>query len=552
MTLKKAFAGATAIMILTSILASCGGNGEESSVAESSAASSTSSADTSTAGTAEKVNDIMYAEGLPIVDPGDYTFSLFVDDSQDDDLYVMFPILEEQTGVKVELQVYPNAIATERLNLALNSGDYADCIGGWVPQANDILTHGVEEQLYVPLDSYFEDYCPKITELLELEGVRDTMTAPDGHIYSIPYVLEAPAVPFNPFVNTDWLENVGMEMPTTTDELTEVLRAFKEQDANGNGDPNDEIPFTVGPDNKHLGDICGWFGMSVNDEGFTMVGDQLTFGANTEEYKNGIKYLAGLYAEGLIDPEMFTQDSSQWKGKGAQDIYGVVTMYASSDIMPYEAGEVPHWEPLPVLSSPECSNPVYLRDTYGNDVLKHQVVITDNAEHPEIICRWWDNLFELENSLQTQAGPLGVTLIKEDDGTYTQIAASSLPTEEEQKEYWGNLWPQALPKYIPAGFEFNQDPVPYDEKAVVDELYEPYLTEAIPDVWVSIDDTTRMADLSTAIKDYVVQKQAQWISGQADIDAEWDSYCEQLDRLGLQELIEIRTNAINNSGSANS
>ena len=117
---------------------------------------------------------------------------------------------------------------------------------------------------------------------------------------------------------------------------------------------------------------------------------------------------------------------------------------------------------------------------------------------------------------------------------------------------WGNLWPQALPKYIPAGFEFNQDPVPYDEKAVVDELYEPYLTEAIPDVWVSIDDTTRMADLSTAIKDYVVQKQAQWISGQADIDAEWDSYCEQLDRLGLQELIEIRTNAINNSGSANS
>ena len=71
-------------------------------------------------------------------------------------------------------------------------------------------------------------------------------------------------------------------------------------------------------------------------------------------------------------------------------------------------------------------------------------------------------------------------------------------------------------------------------------------------MWVSIDDTTRMADLSTAIKDYVVQKQAQWISGQADIDAEWDSYCEQLDRLGLQELIEIRTNAINNSGSANS
>lgn len=539
MTFKKVFASATAVMLLVSLLASCGA--EENTTSDS---STTTDSSTATVGEDGKVDGIMYAEGLPIVDEGDYTFTLFVDDSQEDSDYVMFPILEEQTGVKVELWVYPNSIATEKLNLQLNSGDYADCIGGWVPTANDIMTHGMDEGIYIPLDEYFDAYCPKITEMLALEGVRDTMTTTDGHIYSIPYVLEAPAVPFNPYVNTTWLENVGMEMPTTTEELREVLRAFKEQDANGNGDPNDEIPFTVGPDNKHLGDICGWFGMSINDEGFTMVGDQLTFGANTEEYKNGIKYLASLYAEGLMDPEMFTQDSSQWKGKGAQNVYGVCTMYASSDIMPYETGTTPDWEPLPVLSSPECSEPVYLRDTYGNDVLKNQVVITDNAEHPEIICRWWDNLFELDNSLQTQAGPLGVTLIKEDDGTYTKIDTSTL-SEEDQKLYdWGNLWPQALPKYVPAGFEYNQDPVPYDEKAVVDELYEPYLTEAIPDYWVSVEDTTRMADISTAIKDYIVQKQAQWISGQSDIDAEWDDYCAQLEKLGLEELIEIRTNAL--------
>lgn len=536
MTFKKVFASATAVMLLVSLLASCGENSNGSEAATDGSSTATVSED-------GKVNGIMYAEGLPIVDAGDYTFTLFVDGG-DDANFTMLPILEEQTGVKVELWTYPYAIATEKLNLQLNSGDYADCIGGWVPQANDILTHGVDEGVYIPLEQYFEDYCPKIMELLDIEGVRETMTLPDEHIYSIPYVLEAPAVPFNPFVNTTWLENVGMEMPTNTDELREVLRAFKEQDANGNGDPNDEIPFTVGPDNKHLGDLCGWFGMSVNDEGFTMVGDQLTFGANTEEYKNGMKYLASLYAEGLMDPEMFTQDSSQWKAKGAQNVYGVCTMYASSDIMPYAAGETPDWAPLPVLSSPECSEPVYLRDTYGNDVLKHQVVITDNAEHPEIICRWWDNVFEFENSLQISNGILGEGLIKNDDGTYTKIDATTLEEPMKTNNDWGRLWPQSLPKYIPAGFKTTQDPAVYDEKKPVDELYEPYLTEAIPDAWVSVEDTTRMADISTAIKEYIVQKQAQWISGQSDIDAEWDDYCAQLEKLGLQDLIEIRTNAL--------
>ena len=43
----------------------------------------------------------------------------------------------------------------------------------------------------------------------------------------------------------DWLDRLSLEVPTTWDEWVEVFKAFKEQDANGNGDPNDEIPFTA-------------------------------------------------------------------------------------------------------------------------------------------------------------------------------------------------------------------------------------------------------------------------------------------------------------------
>ena len=554
MFLKKGLTLIVSAALMLTLLASCSGGGTTETTKPGGSESASTTKDTQDTDDTddtddsepggEKVNDIMYKEGLPIVDPGTYSFSLFVDDSQDDDDYVMFDILEEQTGVKVELQKYPYAIATERLTLDLNTGDYADVIGGWTLSANSILTMGVEEGVYIPLEELFELYAPKMQELLALEGVRDTMTAPDGHIYSIPYVLEAPAVPFNPFINTKWLENVGMDVPTTTEEFRDVLRAFKEQDANGNGDPNDEIPFTTGPDNKHLGDLAGWFGLSVNDEGFTMEDGKLTFGADRDEYKEGIKFLASLYAEGLIDPEVFTQDSSQWKGKGAQDVYGVSIMYASSDIMPYEAGQEPDWVPVPVLSSSSDVKQVYLRDTYGNTVLKNQVVVTDNAEHPEVIVRWWDNFFQLENSLQSQRGPLGITLIKEDDGTYTAKDVSQMSQEDQDLYDWGNLFPQSLPKYIPAGFTYNVEVETFDEKAVVDELYEPYLTDAIPSYWVKAEDATKMSDISTAIKDFITQKQAQWISGQSDIDAEWETYKDQLQGLGVQDLIDMRLRAL--------
>lgn len=486
---------------------------------------------------------IMYTEGLPIVDPGEYSFSLFVDDSKTDDYYVMLEILEEQTGIHVDLVKYPYEIAREKLNLALNSGEYADCIGGWTLTSTDILTLGMEEGVFIPLEEYYEKYCPRITEILDLKGVREIMTAPDGHIYSVPYVVEAPEVAFNPYINTRWLENVGMEVPTTTEELRAVLKAFKEQDANGNGNPNDEIPFSVDPNNKHLTELAGWFGMSVDKYGFTMVGNELTFAADSEEFKNGMRFLSELHKDGLVDPEMFTQDLSQWKAKGSQDLYGVCTMYASNDIIPYEPGVVPDFVPLPVLSSPECDTPVFRRDSYGTFTFKNQVVITDNAEHPEIIARWWDNFFELENSIQGLNGPLDVVLFKDGDG-YRRIDTRTLSDEEQDKYSWAHMFPQALPKYVPEGFRIKEEAPGYEEKPVVDQVYGPYLTEMVPEYWASVEDATRLADLQTAIEEYLRQKIAAWVSGQTDIDSDWDAYLAQLEKLKVKELIELRKSAL--------
>lgn len=524
------------IMLISGVVTGCGKSG-------GSAADPAAGPEADVVAENGMVNGTFHKEGLPIVEPDTYSFSIFCDDSSENGEYWMMDEMERQTNIKVNLEYYPNEVAKEKLSLALTSGDYTDAIGGWLLTDSDILKYGVEQKLFIPLEGYFEEYAPNIMKILEREGVREAMTAPDGHIYTIPYVTDAPLVDFEPFINTRWLDNVGMEMPTTTEELKEVLRAFKEQDANGNGDPNDEIPMSFDPNNKNTGYLCGYFGVSVDKYGMTMDGDKLTFGANTEEFKNGIKYLHELYAEGLIDQEAFTQDLSQWKAKGGSDRFGVSMMYLSNDIIPYLAGEEPDFKPLPVLKSPECENPVWLRDTYGSSVVKTQVAITDKAQNVGAIVRWWDTLFAFENSAQKLEGPLDICIFKEGEGFRT-IDKATLSPEEEKKYSWANLFPQSLPHYLPQGFKFTEVVPKYPEKDKADEVYKPYLTEDIPSYWVSIEDSADFSEIQTSIRDYLAQKSAQWIAGQADIDAEWEEYNKQLEALGLSKYIEMRQRAL--------
>lgn len=488
-----------------------------------------------------KVNGIMYKEGLPIVDEGAYSFSIFVDDSSSTGEFYMLNEFKKQTNVDVELQIYPYETATERLNLDLNSGDYADVIGGWTLTDSLILTQGVQQGVFIPLEDYFEEYCPNISAILDLPGVREKMTAPDGHIYTIPYVCDDTTVSFSPYINSRWLKNVGMEMPTTTEEFEAVLKAFKEKDANGNGNPNDEIPFSADPNNKHIEAMAGWFGMPMDKVGIAIKDDKVAYGGVSKEYRQFLSWFNGLYNQGLIDTELFTQDSSTWEGKGNKDMYGVSIAYGSSEfsgqVQTEEKGE---FDALPVLNADKGG--IWLRDTNGFSVYRTQAVITNNAKHPEIICRWFDNAFELENGIGCSRGPVGVVVFKEGDG-YRAIDNSTLPADQQEKVSWNNLWPQALPKYVPSGFKYIEDNPLYDEKSAMEKLYEPNLTkEIIPSFWVSLENIDKYSDIATAISEYFTQKQAMFVTGELDVndDATWNSYVDGLYSLGLEDYLEIR------------
>ncbi|WP_044480366.1 extracellular solute-binding protein [Paenibacillus antibioticophila] len=487
-----------------------------------------------------KVNGLMYKEGLPLVDEGAYKFSIFVDDSSPTGEFYMLNEFQKQTNVEVDLRIFPNATAKERLNLDLNSGDYADVVGGWTLTDSMILTYGVQQKVFIPLEDLFEEYAPNISAILDLPGVREQMTAPDGHIYTIPYVTGDTSVNYSPYINSKWLQNVGMSMPTTTEEFEAVLKAFKDKDANGNGDPNDEIPFSTDPNNKHIEAMAGWFGMPMDKFGLAIVDGEVVYGGASDAYRNFLKWFSGLNKQGLIDVELFTQDKSTWEGKGNKDLYGVSIAYGSKEFTGYAGKDKGDYDVLPVLNTDKGG--IWLRDTNGFSVFKTQAVITDNAKNPEVIVRWFDNVFELENGIGVNRGPVGKMTFKEGD-QYRSIDIETLPKEEQEALSWSNLWPQALPKYLPAGFEFLEDNPAYKEKDMMEETYEPYLTKAIiTNPWIGLDDVDRYADISTALQDYFTQQQALFVTGEKDVnnDAQWEEYVKGLSSLGLEDWMKIR------------
>jgi putative aldouronate transport system substrate-binding protein len=498
--------------------------------------------------------------GLPIVTEP-YTFSIMVDDGGLAEDKIMIPILEEQTGVTVDWQVAPYQVQTEKFGIAMNSGDYADVIAGWILGSKDLIDLGMGDQTFLPLEELFEKYSPNIEEVLDKPSVRASMTLPDGHIYSIPYVVAEPEVFYIPYINQVWLDRLGLDLPTTPEEFKEVLIAFRDQDANGNGDPSDEIPFSGDPNNLSLAKLAGWWGADA-DSGknnfpyCALVDGKIVFNANTEAYKTFIKFFADLYAEGLIDPELFTQDVETWRAKGKQDLYGVDISYGPGDAFDDFAEGTPEYEkyvknamhPLPVLKGVE--NPVYHRTTPGVTLFRTQAVLTDKCddEKAAVIIRWFDYLFEADVSQQTSSGPFDICIVKLADGLYQNTDQSEWTQEQKDKYSWANFFVTSMPRYyhnnvvLPYG---KDEPDPDLQNEMKMELYGPYLNEKFPEIWpTSEEDSARQSILATDINTYVATKMAQWIAGEADVDAEWDAYCDQLNAYGLEELMGIYRRAL--------
>ena len=447
--------------------------------------------------------------------------------------------LQEQANMKFDTLEMSGSDIKEKGTLLLSGGDYPQVL--FKCNQLDLDKFG-SDGLLVPLDDLIREYCPNLTALLDERNAWSTITSPDGHIYALPQVG-------NPqqdggmisWINTRWLENVGMDMPTNKEEFYQVLKAFKEQDANGNGDPNDEIPW-VPQAGSQIASIIGMINI-FGDAGQWMQtywvaqDDKMVYLPTTEYFKEEwIKYIKKLYDEGLMHPDSFTLKSADVNAicKSGDDIVGI--QYSSSTSRYSELGTWNEWATIKPFN---VENYVL-----QNGISTKALAFTDKCDEEtvKILLAWVDQLYTEEGGWLPRIGIEGETFTLNADGTYT-----TFDDNYENYTYQCTLMGSAsVPYKLPDLYLYGMsDPEELHTcKEIREEGYGPWAIGTImPTLTYTEDETEERSSLWTDINSYVRNYVAECVTGVIDVDATWAEFQATLDVMGVDRLTEITDGA---------
>lgn len=471
---------------------------------------------------------------------------------------LIFQRLEEESGVHIDWKNYSSDYVEKR-NLDISSGDLPDAM--WNAGASDYdLLSWAKDGVIIPIEDLIEKHMPNFKKVLdENPEYLGMITAPDGHIYSLPWIEELGqgkesihTVNDVPWINVDWLDALGLEMPQTTDDLMTVLEAFKTQDPNGNGEA-DEIPisFIFDGGNEDMKFLYGAFGIGDNDDHLVVNDDgTIDFTADNEEYKEATKYFNELYNKGLLDAEAFEHDWNSYIAKGKEQRYGLYFTWDKMNV----SGDNESYQPLPVLEGPTGIK--HVTRTNGFGFSRDRFVITSANKNLELTAKWVDQMYAPIQSVQNNWGTYGdeelqnIFELDEENQMLKHLPLEgTAPGELRQKTEAGG------PLAILDEYYGTVTTMPDDAKWRLDIFHDNYLEfvnneNNYPRVFLSLEDADRIAQIDADLFPFVNRKRAEWITN-GKIDEEWDSYVEELERLGLSEWMTIKQEAYNQNQAAN-
>ncbi|MFP4510417.1 MAG: extracellular solute-binding protein [Spirochaetota bacterium] len=334
-----------------------------------------------------------------------------------------FQYVEEELGVVPLTQSWEwegSEGYLQGLRLALAGGEEFEAIMPWSPTfAQELIDAGQ----VIPLDDLITQF-PNIEALYSAEVWDNIRTQQGGQIYYIPQ--PAPIVTARPgFIRRDWLERVDMDVPTTRDELVEVYRAFLEEDANGNGDPDDEIPVSGRVQFRWFDDLFIMHGVSMFEghPHWSWNEDEDFFESHqvSDEMFAAVQFISELYEEGLMDVGMPAQSNADWSQRIADDRVGhyfhlINEIHGKSAFAYDDDGDSTGREHWAVLPHPPVVSEVGEQPYYFPNVGQPRFMITTDARDPEAIMRWLDWSVSPEGMAYSALGIPGVEWEENEDG----------------------------------------------------------------------------------------------------------------------------------------
>ena len=548
------------IACVSSMLAGCGSSGNTSGAADTAPAESkteavegkgTQAADESAPADTSSVNatGTVYDLGglkLPICDPGSVTLTYMGNDtwcagvSYNDGTAVQKEI-ENRTGVHIEWDTYSSDVETVLQTRLASLEGLPDMVEIPPFDSNVGVDTYSSNGVLIPLNDLIKEYAPNIQALFNKYPALEAMcTSSDGNIYALAgwWGDINDYVPDYLYIRQDWLDNLGLEMPETVDELYDVLVAFKEQDANGNGNPDDEIPMATKNGIKQLYYLMTGFGYDTNSLWYTDDNGEVHYAAVEDQYKDMLAFLNKCYSEGLISDDL---DGTLLTQNITEDKVGIVCHdpadnMASSDDLALTSNPECDYEFMPVLQANENGTARMTK----RGLTWHYYGITSACENPETAIQWIDYVYASEDGLMLyNYGIEGMSYEYDADGniqftdlitnneTYTS-AFSALRSIGAWPTYFINDSGEAFMKI------FEGTKVETACKDAYGNMEDPF-PEMLGTAEESEVYTSVWPDLST----YLDEMFTAFVIGTESLD-NFDKYVETAYSMGMQDIIDIK------------
>ena len=452
------------------------------------------------------------------------------------DKWEIFNKATELTNVKLTgVLSTSNSEAGSAYNLMMASGDVADIVG----EKKENIEKYIDQGVFMDLTDLIEQHAPNIKKFLEENPqMKKGATYLDGKMYFVPFLADGKAAT-GWYIRKDWLKKLGLEEPKTVDELYNVMKAFKEQDPNGNGQA-DEIPYFQR--GKSVGDLYSLFGVrpewSVDENG------KVIYGQYTEEYKTAVENVAKWYKEGIIDREIYTR-SQNARNYALQENVGGVThdwFTSTSTFNTMLASEIEGFDFSPIAPPADINGKAWEPGSRSLEASSGWA-ITTVCKNPEAMIKYMDFWFTEEGRRLANFGIEGEH--------YTMVDGKPTFTEkmfEGDTTVVQKLW--EIGAQMPSNMGYHQDYY-YEQQTLAPEVLDAvnmyvdggYLADQFPLLTFTMEEQETINEKLPAIKTFVSETEQQWIMGSSDVTSEFDSYLKKLQNMGIEDVLKIYNDA---------
>lgn len=481
--------------------------------------------------------------------------------------------IEEMCNVDLEFFYFPadTSAAQQQLNLMLAGEEKLPDILYTMGVSSTMAQEMGEDGYLVDLAPYFAD--PELTPYWH-EAVKD-MTYPEDakkmiengtdpetdRMWGAPsYQCASGAdhITNHIYINTKWLEAVGEDMPTTPDELYTVLTKFKTMDPNGNG-LADEMPM-VGSHTLVRADTAEFVinaYIYCNDNYFWTRDAQgnLTQPYTTDEYREALKMLNKMYKEGLLSPQFFTLKTTTemkeiWTPSSGTAIAGISAGHIQNC---YNANSelVFDYAYVPALDAGTGKGGYRGQNTR---TFAYSNYVTTDCEYPEVAVEVLDLLYSVEGFLRMRYGVPEVDWVYAEEGqknmfgeqAYINVLDGTILSGQNNHSW--HLLTGTVADYRKYTMYAPTEGEDYTTRNTIwrnNFISTGLANETAPNLQFTIyfpsSLTEEVTELGTAVKGYVQEARALFISGDMDpnSDADWNAYLKELEECGLSDYFEL-------------